>query len=105
MPWARLPPDRLFVLPLFGINLLKEEADFLWYDMPGKGAMRVQKSSPRIWFDSTSDAHQAGARGVLLTQTERLEQETADAAASVAAAEEPELKLDEDARGDPATEA
>ena len=70
MPWARLPPDRLFVLPLFGITLLKEEADFLWYDMPGKGRSSVQKSSPRIWFESTADAHQAGARGILLTKSE-----------------------------------
>ncbi|WP_031394108.1 hypothetical protein [Sphingomonas sp. STIS6.2] len=67
MPWVRLAPDRLFVLSLFNIELLHEEEHFLWYDMPGKGKMRVQKKSPRIWFESTADAHQAGGQGILLT--------------------------------------
>lgn len=79
MPWARIPPDRLFVLPLFGIDLVLEEPEFLWYDMPGKGKMRVRKSSPRIWFEEIADAHQAGAAGILLTETEQAKQDEAEA--------------------------
>lgn len=64
MPWARIPPDRLIHLPLFGIHLIADEGDFLWYDSPS-GKQRVWKHSPRVLFEETADAHQCGATAIL----------------------------------------
>lgn len=61
MPWARIPPDKLINLPLFGIDVvIPKDGDFFWVRGP-KGRMRVRKSMPRVWFDSVEDAMQAGA--------------------------------------------
>lgn len=85
MPWARIPPDKLIVLPMFNIHLIQEDGDYLWYEGP-RGKMRVSKHVPRILFETTADAHQAGAVGILLTSQEA---EAADSAKA-----EPEARSD-----------
>ena len=65
MPWARIPPDRLIFLPMFGINVIKDDGEFVWYGNADGRRMRVQKRNPRIWFDDVGDAHQAGATAIL----------------------------------------
>ena len=60
MVWARIPPDRLIHLPLFGIDVIGEDGNLLWLHGPS-GRMCVDKHAPRIWFDDIGDAHQAGA--------------------------------------------
>lgn len=66
MPWARIPPDKLIHLPLFGIDVIHDDGDFVWMRGPS-GRMRVDKRAPRIWFESIADAHQAGALGIRIT--------------------------------------
>lgn len=60
MPWARIPADKLINLPLFGIDVIQDDGDFVW--MRGaRGRMRVNKMLPRVFFETVEDAHQAGA--------------------------------------------
>jgi hypothetical protein len=69
MPWARIPPDKLINLPLFGIDVIHEEEDFVWMTGgPEGGRQRIRKVAPRIWFDDLSDAQQAGATAIMTTQ-------------------------------------
>lgn len=64
MPWARVPPDKLINLPLFGIDVvIPDDGDFFWVHGP-KGRMRVRKSMPRVWFETVEDAVQAGATAI-----------------------------------------
>ena len=64
MPWARIPPDKLIHLPLFGIDVIQDDGDFVW--MKGaRGRMHVRKAAPRIWFEDITDAHQAGATAIM----------------------------------------
>lgn len=66
MPWARIPPDKLINLPLFGIDVIQDDGDFVW--MRGaRGRMRIDKRNPRVWFESVSDAHQAGAASIRIS--------------------------------------
>jgi len=75
MPWARIPPDRLVHLPLFGIDTIADDGDFVWLRGPS-GRMRVSKNSPRVWFESVADAHQAGAVGIrIASEAEEAEYE------------------------------
>jgi hypothetical protein len=60
MPWARIPADRLIHLPLFGIDVIADDGDFVWMRGPS-GRMRVNKMLPRIFFETIEDAYQAGA--------------------------------------------
>ena len=60
MVWARIPPDKLINLPLFGIDVIAEDGNLLWLRGPS-GRMCVDKNAPRVWFDDIGDAHQAGA--------------------------------------------
>lgn len=60
MPWARIPADRLIHLPLFGIDVIADDGDFVWMRGPS-GRMRVNKMLPRVFFESIEDAFQAGA--------------------------------------------
>lgn len=83
MPWARIPPDRLIVLPMFNIHLIQEDGAYLWYEGP-RGKMRVCKHAPRIFFESKEDAHQAGAVGILLTPHEAEAEAQTEAAAEAA---------------------
>ena len=74
MPWARIPPDKLINLPLFGIDVVLDDGDFVW--MRGeRGRMRVDKRSPRVWFESAADAHQAGATAIMIAGAEDAERE------------------------------
>ena len=63
MPWARIPADRLVHLPLFGIDVIQDDGDFVWMRGPS-GRMRVNKKLPRVFFETIEDAHQAGAVGI-----------------------------------------
>lgn len=63
MVWARIPPDKLVHLPLFGIDVIAEEDGFIWMRGP-EGRMCVDKRAPRILFESVADAHQAGATAI-----------------------------------------
>jgi hypothetical protein len=68
MVWARVPPDRLIHLPLFGIDVIGEDPVDLhkvWMRGPS-GRMCVDKRTPRVWFESVADAHQAGAPAIRL---------------------------------------
>lgn len=66
MPWARIPPDKLIDLPLFGIDVIMDDGDFVW--MRGsRGRMHVDKRNPRIWFEDVAEAHQAGAAAILIS--------------------------------------
>lgn len=66
MPWARMPPDKLINLPLFGIDLIADDGDFVWMRGPS-GRMRINKLFPRVWFENVEDAHQAGAVAIRIT--------------------------------------
>lgn len=66
MPWARIPADKLKHLPLFGIDVIQDDGDFVWMRGPS-GRMRVNKKLPRVYFESISDAHQAGAVGIRIS--------------------------------------
>ena len=63
MPWARIPPEYLEHLPLFGIDFLSDDGDFAWY-RGLKGRMHVEKASPRVFFEDISDAKQCGATAI-----------------------------------------
>lgn len=63
MPWARIPSDKLINLPLFGIDVIADDGDYVWMRGPS-GRMRVNKVLPRVFFDSVEDAMQAGAVGI-----------------------------------------
>lgn len=65
MPWVKIPPERLADLPLFGIDLISDQGDKLWYRGPN-GRMLVEKKAPRVWFDDIGDAHQCGATAILI---------------------------------------
>ncbi len=71
MPWARIPPDKLIHLPLFGIDVIADDGDFLWMRGPS-GRMRVDKRAPRVFFESVADAHQAGAMGIRINSDKDL---------------------------------
>lgn len=66
MPWARVPPDKLINLPLFGIDVIADDGDFVWMRGP-RGRMRVHKLLPRVFFESVSDAQQAGATAIMIS--------------------------------------
>lgn len=69
MPWARIPPDKLINLPLFGIDVIADDGDFVW--MSGsRGRMRVSKKGPRVFFEDVADAHQAGATAIQISSDE-----------------------------------
>ncbi len=63
MPWARIPADKLINLPLFGIDVILDDGDFVWMRGP-RGRMRVNKLLPKVFFETVADAHQAGAVGI-----------------------------------------
>jgi hypothetical protein len=54
MPWVKIPADQLKHLPLFGIDLIKDEGQFAWY-RGERGRMRVEKSDPRVFLLDISD--------------------------------------------------
>ncbi len=66
MPWVKIPPERLQDLPLFGIDLVADDDNWAWY-RGSSGRMRVEKSDPKVWFEDLSDAHQCGARGIMIS--------------------------------------
>ena len=65
MPWAKIPPEKLQFLHLFGIDHIKDDGDFAWY-RGAKGRMRVEKADPRVFFEDIADAHQAGALSIVV---------------------------------------
>lgn len=65
MPWASIPPERLPDLPLFGIDLIKDDERYPWYRGP-KGRMRVDRRRPCIFFEDVTDAHQCGATAIMI---------------------------------------
>lgn len=75
MPWARIPSDRLIHLPLFGIDVIADDGDYVWMRGPS-GRMRVNKLLPRVYFESIEDAMQCGAVGLRIsTEAQRAELE------------------------------
>ena len=69
MPWVRIPADKLENLPLFGIDIISDDGDYVWMRGPS-GRMRVNKLLPRVFFESVSDAYQAGAVGIKISSQE-----------------------------------
>jgi hypothetical protein len=65
MPYARIPPERLPDLPLFGIDFLLDDGQFAWY-RGEKGRIRVEKASPIVFFEEAGDAHQCGATAIII---------------------------------------
>lgn len=72
MVWARIPPDRLVHLPLFGIDTLQQDGDLLWLRGPS-GRICVDVRAPRIWFEDVGDAMQAGATALRISSREEEE--------------------------------
>lgn len=66
MPWARIPSDKLVHLPLFGIDIIADDGDYVWMRGPS-GRMRVNKLLPRVYFESIEDAMQCGAVGIRIS--------------------------------------
>jgi hypothetical protein len=66
MPWVRIPPGRLKDVPLFGIDFIREDDDpaYAWY-RGARGRMRVEKSTPFIFFEDVADAAQLEAIGII----------------------------------------
>lgn len=67
MPWARIPCDKLINLPMFGIEVEKQDEDFIWFRGPEEKLQVVCKKAPRVWFESVTDAHQAGAVAIMIS--------------------------------------
>jgi len=86
MPWARLPPHKLINLPLFGIDVIADDGDYVWL-RGSRGRMRVRKQMPRVWFDSVEDAQQAGASAIRISTAAEEEELEALIQAGEAAAE------------------
>ena len=66
MPWVKIPPDRLPSLPLFGVDLIRDEGEFAWY-RGSAGRMQVEKADPRVFVDDIADAIQIGATAILVS--------------------------------------
>ncbi|KAB2880683.1 MAG: hypothetical protein F9K38_10040 [Pseudorhodoplanes sp.] len=64
MPWVRIPADQLANLPLFGIDLIKDDGDFAWY-RGARGRMHVEKKDPNIFVEDINDAIQLKAKAIL----------------------------------------
>ena len=83
MPYARIPPDKLDQLPLFGIEFLREDGNMLWFQGPGEMVQVISRLNPRVWFEDAGEAHQAGAMGILIASAkdreaiEKMKQEEA----------------------------
>jgi hypothetical protein len=72
MPWARIPPDRLVDLPLFGIDVIQDDGEIVWMTGgPNGGRQSIRKVAPRVWFDDAADAHQAGATAIMISGDEQ----------------------------------
>lgn len=67
MPWARVPCDKLATIGLFGYTLENEDGQNLWYRGPGNELYCVDRYAPRFWFESVSEAVQAGATAVKIS--------------------------------------
>jgi hypothetical protein len=65
MPWVKIPPDQVPHLPLFGIDLIKDEGQFAWY-RGERGRMRIDKTEPCVWVGDISDALQLKALDILV---------------------------------------
>ncbi|HVA13503.1 MAG TPA: hypothetical protein VNF99_09655 [Stellaceae bacterium] len=70
MPWVRIPPERLESLPLFGIDLVKDEGEFAWF-RGSAGRMRVEKADPRVFVEDIADAIQIGATAILVSENQK----------------------------------
>lgn len=70
MPWVRIPPERVKNLPLFDIDLIKDEGEFAWFRGPS-GRMRVEKADPRVFVEDVADAIQLGATAVLVSKEDK----------------------------------
>lgn len=64
MPWAKIPPENLSFMPLFGYDLVQDDGDRAWYNGP-RGRMSVEKAAPHFWFEDVGEAQQAGATAIL----------------------------------------
>ena len=63
MPWAKIPPNRLDHMPLFGYDLVNEDGPLAWYNGP-RGRLCIEKDAPQFWFEDVADAQQAGATAI-----------------------------------------
>jgi hypothetical protein len=68
MPWVKIHPDMLEHLPMFGIDVIREDGQFCWYH-GARGRMYVEKADPRVWVDDDVDALQLGATAILVKAT------------------------------------
>ena len=64
MPWAKIPPENLPNMSLFGYDLIQDHGGYAWYSGPN-GRTRVEMAAPRFWFEDVADAQQAGATAIL----------------------------------------
>lgn len=73
MPYVRLPPDRLIHLPIFGIDVIKEDGEFVWMTGGPNGSRQaIWRHAPRVWFDDLNDAKQAGATAIMISEDDQL---------------------------------
>jgi hypothetical protein len=75
MPWFRIPAENLAHLPLFGIDLIRDENGFAWY-RGEVGRMRVEKRDPRVFLEDVGEAIQLGATAILLTEGDEIPKPT-----------------------------
>lgn len=73
MPWARIPCDKLVTIGLFGYELEKEDGRNLWYRGPNNQLYCIDRYAPRFWFESVTDAVQAGCVAVKISGTDEAE--------------------------------
>lgn len=74
MPWARIPCDKLATIGAFGYELEHDDGRNLWYRGPNGELYCVDRFAPRFWFESVSDAMQAGCTAVKISGVAALEE-------------------------------
>jgi hypothetical protein len=69
--WARIPPDRLVDIRLFGYELISGNGSTSWFLGP-YGRMSVEINNPRVLFEDASEAHQCGASSIFLIDEDEI---------------------------------
>lgn len=77
MPWARIPCNKLDSIGLFGYSLEHEDGKILWYRGPQGKMYAVDRHAPRFFFDSVTEAMQAGCTAVRIATPEDMDDYTA----------------------------
>ena len=66
MPWARIKPEDLQFLEMFGHSIIDEDDEFMHVEYNDTGEEYViDKRNPYVWFEDEGEAMQLGAKGII----------------------------------------